>query len=287
MIRASDPSTVLSVHITELRHVHKPGCPSTSQDKEKVHRARRGATARNSVRLTLALHLIYRKPTPTQQTLIGIDNQALIAGMHRYRHGAGQMPVDYMRKLINQLADNGGLEITIRWMPGHCDIIRNKAVDVAAKLAAEGPHGSTDTALLPLFADTPVLRSSAAIQQVFAACIRQQAIRCWRCSMRFNKMEHINKTMPSNRYVKLVHSLLRNQSTLIFWLRTGYIPLNHHLHRIHAIDSPECESCKSEMIETVQHYLLDCPAHKVVWHSLCTKLGPRKAGEIIFLLSDM
>jgi hypothetical protein len=33
------------------------------------------------VGLILALHLIYREPAPMAQTSIGIDNQALIAGM--------------------------------------------------------------------------------------------------------------------------------------------------------------------------------------------------------------
>jgi ribonuclease HI len=238
------------------------------------------------VGLVLALHLIHREPAPTPQTSIGIDNQVLIAGMRRYRHGAGQIPVDYARELIDHLADNGGPEITIRWTPGHCDIDGNEAADAAAKLAAKGPHGSTDAALLPPFADTPIPRSTAAIQQAFAARTRQRAIRRWRRSRRFNKMERIDNTMPSNRFLKLIHGLPRNQSTLLFWLRTGYLPLNHHLHRIHAIESPECEACRSETVETVRHYLLDCPAHEAARRDLRAKLGPRKTGEIGFLLSD-
>jgi hypothetical protein len=63
-------------------------------------------------------------------------------------------------------------------------------------------------------------------------------------------------------------------------------PLNYHLHRIHAIESPECDACKSETAETVRHYLLDCPAHEPARRNLRAKLGVRKAGDIPFLLSD-
>jgi hypothetical protein len=230
--------------------------------------------AAEGIGLDLALHLIHHKPAPTVRTSIGIDNQALIAGMHRYKHGADQWPVDRARELIDYLVDNGGSKLTIQWTPGHCNIYGNE------------PHGLTDAAHLPPFANSPIPRSTAAIQQVFAARARHRVIQHWRCSTCFNKIERINKTMPSNHYLKLVHAPLRNQSTLFFWLRTGYLPLNHHLHRIHAIESPECDTCQSETVKTVQHYLLDCPAHEPVRRGLRASLGVQKAGNIPFLLSD-
>ncbi|KAJ3925073.1 MAG: hypothetical protein NXY57DRAFT_873969, partial [Lentinula lateritia] len=44
-------------------------------------------------------------------------------------------------------------------------------------------------------------------------------------------------------------------------LRTGHIPLQKHLHRIHQADTPICPCCKQQP-ETVFHYLFQCPAHR-------------------------
>jgi ribonuclease HI len=242
--------------------------------------------AAEGVGLMLALHLLYREPVLTEQVSIGIDNQALITGMLRYKHGAGQQAVDRARELIEYLVAERNIALTIRWTPGHCGIEGNERADDEAKTAAEGPHGSTDAALLPDFTQNPIPRSVAAIQQAFEARTRQRAIKRWRRSKRYNTSKAIDDSMPSNKFLKLVHSMPRNQSTLLIWLRTGYAPLNYHLHRIHAIDSPECENCRTETAETTKHFLLDCPAHERARRTLQKALGHRKAGAIPFLLSN-
>jgi hypothetical protein len=84
----------------------------------------------------------------------------------------------------------------------------------------------------------------------------------------------------------LVHALPRSQSTLLIWLRTGHAPLNYHLHRIHAVESPGCVACDADTEETVKHYLLDCPAYEHARNTLRRELGIRKAEDIRFLLSD-
>jgi hypothetical protein len=123
--------------------------------------------------------------------------------------------------------------------------------------------------------------------QAFKARTKQRAIKRWRRSKRYNKMRSIDDSLPSNRFLELVHRLPRNQSTLLIWLRTGHAPLNHHLHRIRAIESPECDACKTETVETVRHYLLECPAHERARRkTLQKKLGIRKAGSISYLLSN-
>jgi hypothetical protein len=99
-------------------------------------------------------------------------------------------------------------------------------------------------------------------------------------------MKSIDDSLPSNKYLELVHRLPRNQTTLLIWLRTGHAPLNHHLHRIRAIESPECDACKSETEETTRHYLLECPAHERARRTLQKKIGIRKAGSIPHLLSN-
>jgi hypothetical protein len=242
--------------------------------------------AAEGVGLMLALHLLHREPRLTPQVSIGVDNQAIITGMTRYKHGAGQAAINCARELIEYLVQERNIELTIRWTPGHCGIEGNEAADEEAKLAADGPHGSTDARYLPPFTQNPIPRSIAAIQQAFKARTRQRAIKRWRRSKRYNKTKLIDDTLPSNKFLELVHRLPRNQSTLLIWLRTGHAPLNYHLHRIRAVESPECEACRTETEETVRHYLLECPAHERARRTLQKKLGIRKAGSIPHLLSS-
>lgn len=56
------------------------------------------------------------------------------------------------------------------------------------------------------------------------------------------------------------HSVNRgNLWQLYIQLRTGHAPLNHHLFRIKAVNSPVCTGCNWGH-ETVKHYFLDCLA---------------------------
>ncbi|KAF8551746.1 hypothetical protein OG21DRAFT_1466738, partial [Imleria badia] len=65
---------------------------------------------------------------------------------------------------------------------------------------------------------------------------------------------------------------------------TGHCPLNSHLHRIKRSPSPHCASCPDE-IETVRHYLLDCPQFARE-RSLLTRSLRKSTLDIPFLVSD-
>ena len=45
-------------------------------------------------------------------------------------------------------------------------------------------------------------------------------------------MQRIDKSMPSNKYLKLTEGLTRRQASWLIQLRTGHAPLQAHLHRI-------------------------------------------------------
>ena len=54
--------------------------------------------------------------------------------------------------------------------------------------------------------------------------------------------------------------LPRGRASMLTQLRTGYIPLSKHLHRIRKAESPMCPACRTHN-ETDHHYLMACPAH--------------------------
>ncbi|KIJ55738.1 hypothetical protein M422DRAFT_151551, partial [Sphaerobolus stellatus SS14] len=44
-------------------------------------------------------------------------------------------------------------------------------------------------------------------------------------------------------------------------LRTGHVPLNHHLHQIWAWETTFCMHCETKR-ETVFHYIMSCKAYR-------------------------
>jgi hypothetical protein len=68
-------------------------------------------------------------------------------------------------------------------------------------------------------------------------------------------------------------------------LRTGHIGLNQHLFRICKAESPSCPHCQGITVETVKHYLLDCPFYRKERHTLQSKLC-HNTHSLSFLLSS-
>ena len=68
-------------------------------------------------------------------------------------------------------------------------------------------------------------------------------------------------------------------------LSTGHIGLNQHLFRIKKAKSPLCPHCKRITVETVKHFLLDCPSYHRERHKLQMKLCCN-AFSLSFLLSS-
>ena len=79
--------------------------------------------------------------------------------------------------------------------------------------------------------------------------------------------------------------LARRQASLLFQLRSGHIGPNQHLFHIHKSDTPVCPNCQGITVESVKHFLIDCPLYRHERHVLNTKLR-RNAGSISFFLSS-
>ncbi|KJA12717.1 hypothetical protein HYPSUDRAFT_152278, partial [Hypholoma sublateritium FD-334 SS-4] len=75
----------------------------------------------------------------------------------------------------------------------------------------------------------------------------------------------------------------RKHTSLITQLITNHIPLAAHLHKIGAEDSPTCPCCR-ESPETVAHYIIHCPAHRLARATMFHGLHPT-AHNLTTLLS--
>ena len=94
------------------------------------------------------------------------------------------------------------------------------------------------------------------------------------CIPRFSKLSHIDPSMPSYGFCKLVSKLSRAQASTLIQLRSRHVPLAKHLFRISKAPSPVCPSCQSDE-ETVHHFLFDCPTWRHERWSMGWVLGPK------------
>jgi len=81
-------------------------------------------------------------------------------------------------------------------------------------------------------------------------------------SPRFKRTKCIDRSFPSNKYIKITssRSLNRRQTSILTQMRTGHAPINSHLHRIRKVDTPYCpqNSC-TNAIEDIHHLFFTCP----------------------------
>ncbi|KAF8154759.1 hypothetical protein B0H34DRAFT_615375, partial [Crassisporium funariophilum] len=86
--------------------------------------------------------------------------------------------------------------------------------------------------------------------------------------------------------LRLVQSLDRRRSAIVAQLRTGHIPLNRYLFRIHRSETLSCPHCGGLTPETVQHYLLLCPHYQHERHRHLRRTLGRKAESLPYILSS-
>jgi ribonuclease HI len=239
-----------------------------------------------AVGIVMAAHLLLNERKIPACASIGVDNQAVLQGCQRHRHGRGQWAIDVFRTKAQRLAPYLERPLEMRWTPGHIGIDGNEAADELAKTAADGPQHSSPPNELPEELRGPIPRSAAAIQQSYRARTKNRAATRWRRYKRQDRLMLMGEKLPSNSYLKLMQHQTRRQSSLLIRLRTGHGPLNQHLWRIKCSDTPGCAACGDREEETVRHLLLECPAYEDARRQLRNAIGPRKSSDLRFLLGD-
>lgn len=238
--------------------------------------------------LCLALHIFSSLPfTMRSQIIIGTDNQVAIKALSNQKPHPAHYLLDHIHALTETLHPKlkRTSNIQIHWTLGHRDFAPNEKADSLAKRAAEGSSSATNR--LPRFLRNTSLPSSIpATRQEHLTHLRKTWKARWKKSPRFSLSHSIDKSLPSNNFLQLVDKLPRSHSAILMQLRTGHAPLNHHLFRIRCSDTPVYPHCGNLTVETVSHYLLQCPHYQHERHTLRRKLK-RSANSLSFLLSDV
>jgi ribonuclease HI len=259
--------------------------------------------------ISMGLHLLTNLNRKINSAVImGSDSQALIRATENQRPHTGHYILDEIHDAAENLhakqdglhnrqerlqavregevwngRKKGVIDLCLIWVPGHHNFAPNERADEEAKKAAQGD--SSDPGLLPPFLRKRIPHSISAVRQDFAKRLQRRWKRRWKESPRAKSLRSIDNTAPSKKFLKLTKDLNRSQSSIIMQLRTGHVGLNQHLFRIKRVESPSCPHCHGITVETVKHYLLDCPFYRRERHELQTKLR-RNAYSITFLLSS-
>ncbi|KAG0151723.1 hypothetical protein CROQUDRAFT_463154 [Cronartium quercuum f. sp. fusiforme G11] len=144
---------------------------------------------------------------------------------------------------INRAAPH--IKITLRWCPGHKDILGNERVNQLAKKA-------TSNKLPNDHIDKPSLAS-------FRASIKARAKSSPRVST--NDIKRLcHKPQPKKIFKGLTELKNKHSIASITQLRSGHIPLFQYLHSRNLRPSPDC-ICDTGS-ETVDHFLFICSIHR-------------------------
>ena len=145
-------------------------------------------------------------------------------------------------------------------------------MDEEAKAAIEGQ--ASEEAKLPKALRKPLKASRSAARQQLHGNVKARWDREWKMSPRYDKIKHIDPSLPSHKFVELMSSndIRREAASKIYQLRSGNIPLNAYLHRFKLVNSAQCPACGAQR-ETTQHFVLECPAYE---HERNKTLKPKR-----------
>ena len=232
----------------------------------------------------LAQHLLLNEPRGFgRHASMYIDNQASIMATQLIHPAPGHHLLDILHdKVARMKKKHRNIKIMAHWIPSHKEVEGNEEADRQAKKAAKG---DADSPLhrLPAELRATLPDSKSAIQQVMTKTLKAEAATTLQSSPQWRKLHHVDPSMPSNRFRKLVDHLPRKHATLLMQLCTGHAPLNKHLFTISSADTPVCPACQ-DAHETTHHFLLACPAYECHCSDLFYKLN-RGSRSLTTLLS--
>jgi ribonuclease HI len=236
------------------------------------------------VGILLRMQLVKANHTGNTTYAIGVDNQAAIKALASKLNKPGHYLAAEVLNTAKKLGKTEGKKyaLTIRWTAGHSKIPGNKEVDGEAKKAVEGL--TSDAKSLPKALRRPLKCSRSAARQQQQERIKIRWGKEWATSPRYDKMKHIDLSLPSRKFIKLISNkkIHRAAASKFFQLRSGHIPLNAYLHRFKIKESAQCPACGAQR-ETPQHFIMECPAYAHKRWKLKPKKGRSelKYGEVL------
>ena len=203
------------------------------------------------VAIKIALQFIYRNKTQggtgIKKAHVFSDSQSAVGQLTLGWEASAQRTTiqDVKAEMIK--LEKAGVQLEISWTPGHADIKGNEHAD---RLAKEAAQEAKEKENLP-----PVI----SLGDVKEAAKKSGYAKWQEMWEKSEKGRHLFNFRPR------VEFRLRNTfessfgERIISQLRTGYVGLNEYLQKCNV---KEDNSCECGGIETVGHYLLECPNYE-------------------------
>ena len=217
-----------------------------------------------AVGLILAAQLLLKHNAVTFPATIFADNQAVIRSSSKPSARPGHYLLIRFRKLIRHVLERKDIsdsEISLNWIAGHADILGNDLADKEARSAATGESRTSPGRTLPPALRNGLPSSLSTTKQYHEASLQRIWMDSWSKSPRHDHLNSIDPSTPSRAFMKLTKNASKKNTSIYTQLRTGHIPLNKHLHRFKRSDTPLCLQCDGSCMETVHHFLFDCPKY--------------------------
>ena len=214
------------------------------------------------VGILMGVHLIKTEKAAHRNITLGADSQAAIKAVKNELSTPGHYIANQIIRTTRQISKvrSSKYSLTIRWTAGHMGIDGNELVDSEAKKAAKGQ--STDPPSLPAILRKKLKVSAAALKQSYDIRAKKKWEKSWTASQRGKRDHKVDESSPSKKFLDLISNpkLPRQASSLISQMCITHIPLNSYLYRFKRADKANCPAC-GESKETLEHYLLYCPAY--------------------------
>ena len=192
---------------------------------------------------------------PNTHSVVYSDSQSALALIAGYSFSTCSMVVE-TRLLLAQL--NSTQCVLLHWVRSHTGIRGNELADLAAnqaryndrtalqQLSPQDARRQIKASLLAYWEDYWLVTSAMTSKGQFLISIRS----------------HISGESPPI----LTHS--RREEIVLYRMRMGHVGVMSYLHRFQMEESPQCPHSSCSVPETVEHLLLDCPAHEEQWRVL-------------------
>ena len=163
----------------------------------------------------------------------------------------------------------------LKWIPSHKNIKGNEKADNLAKCAT----------LLPQASINPIPDVRSFLKQAEDEH-RREIAEWWRTNRSLNSI-YYNDVVDIN--IPNIHNNLTFQeSRWLTWIRSNSMPLNAHLYQMQIKSSNLCK-CSDEFnqsIETINHFLFQCPRFEHLRNDLIRPHGPyQQTNERIKLMN--
>ena len=190
-----------------------------------------------------ALFWILTNSSLSSKFIILCDCLSAIESLGRYKPSDHPI-IDEISETLGRIRSRG-ISVILIWVPGHIGVPGNERADSLAHEAATTPG--------PALVDRPLSMSESKSE------LRKHCYHIWNMEYQDSEKGSSYRRLFQSIYEKSLQMSSRRHETIIFRLRSGHCRLRAHLFKIRCSDSPLCEFCTTP--ETVDHFLLECPAY--------------------------